>query len=414
MKLLIITQYFPPETGAPQARLSELATRLRKMGHEITVLTSMPNYPTGKIFKSYHNKIKLTENIDNMKVIRTWLYPSNSSRLFPRFFCYFSFALSAILLGIWGIGRHDLVIIESPPLFLVPSGLLISKSAGGKSVMMVADMWPDILIRMGHAKEGWGVKAMLWLEKFCYDHCSAIALTSPGGVDLLQQRFPYLKNITVISNGVDTGMFRPELRSAEVRAELGAQPDDFLVGYCGLHGLAQGLEVVLQAAAQLRDKNNIKFILMGDGPTKEKLQEMASYLKLSNLTFIDRRPKNDMPKILASLDASLAPLSVPIPYAMPSKVYEAWASGVPPIIAKGSECATLVMQKTAGCCYQPGNADDLACVIKQLADNRELWLSMREHCRQLAARFDRDVISRRTEAMLRAIAEDKPLPPVIW
>jgi glycosyltransferase involved in cell wall biosynthesis len=153
---------------------------------------------------------------------------------------------------------------------------------------------------------------------------------------------------------------------------------------------------------------------MGDGPTKGKLQEMASYLELSNLTFIDRRPKTDMPHILASLDASLVPLAVPIPYAMPSKVYEAWASGVPPIIANGSECATLVTQKKAGCCYEPGNADDLASVIAMLAEDRELWFSMRGHCKQLAARFDRDVISRRTEAMLRAIAENKPLPPIIW
>ena len=167
MRLLIITQYFPPETGAPQARLYELAKRLKDMGHEIAVLTTMPNYPTGKIFKGYRYRARLTEVMEGIKVVRTCLYPSKSSKTLPRLLSYLSFGIASVLLGIWGLGKQDVVLIESPPLFLVPFGLLAGKITGGKAVMMVSDIWPDIIIRMGRASEkNILVKAMLWLEKF--------------------------------------------------------------------------------------------------------------------------------------------------------------------------------------------------------------------------------------------------------
>ena len=309
MKLLVITQYFPPEMGAPQARLYELARRLKGMGHEITVLTAMPNYPTGSIFDGYRGKVRKTETLDGMKVVRTCLYPSKSSRTLPRLLSYLSFGISSALFGVWGLGKQDVVLIESPPLFLVPFALFVSKVVRGKAVMMVSDIWPDIIIRMGHASESSAsVKAMFRLEKYAYKHSYAVALTNPGAADQIRQRFPDIKNVTVISNGVDTAMFSPQLRNDDIRSGLGAAGDDFLVGYCGLHGLAQGLEVILDAAALLKDRSNIKIIMIGDGPTKDELVRKADELDLDNLTFYDRRPKTEMPGILASLDASLIPL----------------------------------------------------------------------------------------------------------
>jgi hypothetical protein len=126
MKLLIITQYFPPELGAPQARLYELAKRLKNLGYEITVLTGLPNYPTGRIFDEYRGKVRTTENVDGIKVVRTWLYPSKSKKLLPRLLSYISFAVTCLLIGVWELGKQDVVLIESPPLFLVPSALIIS------------------------------------------------------------------------------------------------------------------------------------------------------------------------------------------------------------------------------------------------------------------------------------------------
>ena len=399
--------------GAPQARLYELATRLRDKGHTISVLTAMPNYPTGRVFEGYRRRLRTEEHMDGIRVVRTWIYPSKSSRTLPRLLSYMSFVVSSVALGIWGLGRQDVVLFESPPLFLVPAGLIIGRATGARIVMNVSDIWPDIIVRMGHTTGGPFLKAMFWLERFGYEHSDVVALTNPGAMAQIKRRFPHVTT-TVISNGVDTGFFRPDLRSDQVRASLGAGSDDFLVGYCGLHGLAQGLEVVLGAAEKLRDRANIKFIMVGDGPTKEKLIAEAGQKSLKNLRFFDRRPKEEMPAILASCDASLVPLVSRLPGTMPSKVYEALAAGTPPIVAKGCEGQALVEQFDAGRAFEPMDAEELAEAVRDLADHPDKLQQARANSTQLARRFDRDVIAERTEAVLRAVAERKPLPQVSW
>ncbi|GMU23985.1 MAG: glycosyltransferase WbuB [Phycisphaerae bacterium] len=414
MKLLIITQYFPPEMGAPQARLSELARRLQSMGHEITVLTAMPNYPTGRVFEGYRRRLRVTEQRDGMRVIRTWVWPSKSSRMLPRLFCYLSFALSCLVLGHWGIGKQNLVMIETPPLFLPPFGLLIGKLKRARTVLMIADIWPDILVQMGHAREGPALRMMYRLERFCYEHANGVALTTPGMWSQVRERFPHLPNVTLISNGVDTGLFRPAARDLRVREELGAGPDQLLVGYCGLHGLAQGLEIVLDAAERLKDRHDIRFVMIGDGPTKEAVVQKARELNLPGVRLQDQRPKSDMPAIVASLDVSLMPLGVRIPGAMPSKVYEAMASGAVPVVAKGTDADRLLTEHQAGLSYEPGDLNGLVECIAQLAEDRNVLRNLRQNAIQLAQRFDRRVLAERSAAVLTAIAEGRPAPPVLW
>lgn len=401
--------------GAPQARLYELAKRLQGMGHELTVLTSLPNYPTGRVFKEYRGKARISEAMDGMRVVRTCLYPSNSSKTFPRLLSYLSFGLTSVLLGVWGLGKQDVVLIESPPLFLVPFALFVSRIVRGRAVMMVSDIWPDIIIRMGHAPEqSLPVKAMLWLERLSYNHSHAVAVTNPGALDQIQGRFPHLQNVTVISNGVDTEMFSAKFRSEERRRAFGAKRGDLLVGYCGLHGLAQGLDVVLDAAVKLKDKADIRFVMIGDGPTKEELVRRAQATALENLVFIDRRPKSEMPEILASLDVSLVPLAARFPGTMPSKLYEALASGTIPIVAKGCEAEALVAQFEAGRCYEPGNSDEMVRAILDLYEDEPVRKRNKDNCLNLAKRFDRSVIARRTEGILAAVSKGDPVPQVTW
>lgn len=413
MRLLILTQYFPPEMGAPQARLYELAKRLGDKGHKITVLTAMPNYPTGKVFGGYRWKVRKVEDMDGIRVVRTWIWPSKSSNTLPRLISYLSFVFSSILLGIWGLGRQDVVLFESPPLFIVPAGLLIGRLTRGRIVMNCSDIWPDIIVRMGHTTGGLALKAMFWLEKYGYEHSDVVALTNPGAAAQVKERFPYVET-TVISNGVDTKFFRPELRSDEIRASLGAGPGDFLVGYCGLHGLAQGLEVVVGAADLLRDCRDIKLVMVGDGPTKDNLVAMARAKGLSNLAFFGHRPRREMPALLASCDASLVPLLTRLPGTMPSKVYEAFSAATVPLVAKGCEGDTLVSQFNAGRTFEPMDAAELAAAIRELADNPQEVRRIRENCQTLAKRFERNVIAERTNSILEALAKGDPLPEVSW
>jgi len=413
VRLLIITPYYPPETGAPQARLHELARRLAGRGHEVSVLTGMPNYPTGRIFDAYKGRVRMKETVDGIPVLRTWFYPSNSARTLPRLVSYLSFAVSSLTLGGIGLGRHDVALVESPPLFVVPTGLVVAKLHGARTIMMVSDIWPDILVRMGHARPGVSLSLMLWLESFCYRHADVVALTNPGAERQVAARFPAVRT-TVISNGVDTRLFRPENRSEALRQSWGVTTTDFVVGYCGLHGLAQGLDVVLDAAERLLLFRDIRILMVGEGPLKGHLVKTAQDRHLTNLTFLGQRPKTEMPALLASCDASLVPLSTRLPGTMPSKLFEALAAGTPPIIARGCEGESLVLEHDAGSVFEPLDGRELADVIRGLAADRAAWARKRENSLQLAQRFDREAIASRTESVLRAVATGGALPTVEW
>jgi colanic acid biosynthesis glycosyl transferase WcaI len=413
MRILILTQYYPPEMGAPQARLHELATRLNRKGHSVSVLTGMPNYPTGKIFSGYRRKFRCRERFDGIDVTRVCLYPSNSSRILPRLLCYFSFSISCVLLGIWGVGRQDIILVESPPLFLAPVGWLISRLTQSKAILMVSDIWPDIIVRMKHIKEGLSLRSLSALEKWAYIQYDVVALTNPGAVTQVNERFPKVKT-TVISNGVDTKFFRPDLRSEEIRRKLGAGPGTFLVAYCGLHGLAQGLDAVVEAAGYLSGNDDIHFAMVGDGPEKNALIRKAKGENLHNLFFFDRHDKKDMPGILASCDALLVPLVVRLPGTMPSKIYEAMASGTPPIVSAGCEGDFLVTKYQAGSVFPPLDGKSLAQIVEKMAGDPQLCQAYRQKCLEIAVRFDRDAIAERTECILEAIYSNQELPKVPW
>lgn len=413
MKLLILTQYYPPEMGAPQARLSELAVRLRDKGHQVTILTAMPNYPTGQVFEGYRRKLRTVEEIDGIRVVRTWIWPSKSSRAIPRVLCCMTFALSSVLLGLWEIGRQDIVLFESPPLFLIPSGLVIGRACGARVIMNVSDIWPDIVVRRGHLTGGPFLAILFWLEKLGYTHSDVVALTNPGAMSQINERFPRV-TATVISNGVDTRFFRPDLRCDQIRTGFHVGQGDMLVGYCGLHGLAQGLEVVINAAERLKARPDIKIIMIGDGPTKERLMAMAEERNLTNVKFFPPRPKKEMPPILASLDASLIPLAARLPGTMPSKTYEALAAGVPMVVAKGCEGEFLAVKYNTGRVFEPLDNEELAEQLIYLADHPDERQLIRNNCMELAKRFDRDLIAERTNQLLIALAEGQELPEVVW
>ena len=248
----------------------------------------------------------------------------------------------------------------------MPAGLVICRLTGARVVMNVSDVWPDIALRLGYPLG----KLSLWLlnrlERLGYQQSDLVSLTNPTAMRQVQERFPEVR-ATVIRHGADLDLFNPDLRSEQVRNALGAGPDDLLVGYCGLHGLFQGLEAVVEAACRLREKGRIKFVLVGDGPTKQGLVQLSQRLGLTNIRFEDPVPRTEIPRILASCDAGLAPLATELPGAMPSKVFESLASGVPVVVSDGCEGAALVRQFDAGRTFRPGNPEDLAAVLVNLA-----------------------------------------------
>lgn len=409
MRIVVLTQNFPPEVGATAARLHRMTRSLAGRGHSVTVITAMPNYPTGRIFDGYWGKMRAAEEVDGVRVIRTWVFASNSSKSLPRFLSYASFTLSSLMLGIWGLGRQDIVLFDTPPLPLVPTGLAVGRVLGARVIMNVSDIWPEMATQLGYPLGRMSLWAMKRLESLGYRRVDVVTATTEAARERINRRFPEVRT-AVISNGADLSKFDPSYRSQEVRESLGVGPTDFLVGYFGLHGLFQGLDVVVEAADRLRSQPTIRFVLVGDGPCKESLIELAEQKGLDNLRFLDLVDQDRMPSLLASCDAALVPLAAEFPSTIPSKVYETLASGVPLVISSGCEGARLVEEGKAGWMFRPGDSNELADVLAELDTDREKLSQMGNNCRALANQFDYDRIAVETEAILQAVSDGASIP----
>jgi len=410
MRICFLTQYFYPDVGAPQARLYELAVRLVALGHRVTVLTAMPFYPEGYIKDGYVGRWRVMENVDGIRVIRTWLYATKSGQTVKRMANYLSFAATAPLLGGWRLGRQDVLLVESPPLFLGPSAWVLARALHARLVFNVSDVWPETAVALGFfERDNPMVRAAYRLEAWLYRHSDLVTGTSQGILDDIQGRFPGVAT-ALIPNGVDTTLFRPGGGDDDVRARFGLRPDQVAFVYAGLHGYAQGLEQVVEAARLLRDREDIRFVMIGDGPSREELQTLAAGYGLENIRFHGLRPKRELPGILAGMDAALIPLAVELPGAMPSKSYEAMACGLPLIVASRADIADFVAEHGVGIAVEPGDVRALAALVRCVADDAGLRRGLAAKAREVAMRFDRDVIARRAAALFESLVGQRPGP----
>jgi colanic acid biosynthesis glycosyl transferase WcaI len=389
MEIVIHTQYYPPEIGAPQARLSEFAERLVQEGHKVTVLTAIPNYPLGKFYPGYKGFSK-RESRNGVKVIRSWIYPTKSIGRIQRLTNYFSFVFSSLLLGAVLLRKADYLITESPPLFLGFSGYLLSRLKKAQWIFNVSDLWPESAVRLGIIGNGLSLKLSERLETFCYCKASLVTGQSREILRGVEKKVPETRTYH-FSNGVDSSNFRPELRSAALHRELGEGADCVAV-YAGLHGIAQGLGQIIEAAKMLKDLDGkLKVVFIGDGPEKESLVQQAKGLKM--VKFIPPKTKEEMPQLLASSDIAIVPLKTYIPGAVPSKLYEAMASALPVILVAEGEATNILNESQAGIAVPPGKVGDIAQALRQMALDKELRQRLGEKGRiAVKERFDRKKI----------------------
>jgi glycosyltransferase involved in cell wall biosynthesis len=408
MRLAILTQYYPPEIGAPQTRLSELARHLSACGHNVTVLTAMPNYPRGKIYAGYGGIIRM-ERHAGIRVIRTCVYPTQSANIIPRMLSYLSFVVSAAFLGSFALNRQDFLMVESPPLFLGIAGLWLRWCKGSKLIFNVSDLWPDSAVELGIvAKDGLATRMAYWLERICYRSAWLITGQSKSTVGNIRQRFPG-RPVYHLSNGVDTEAFSPCHKTASARASLGTD-EQFIAVYAGLHGHAQGLNQVLEAAGVLLSDSRFRFVLIGDGPEKDRLQKLAYEMGLANVRFIEPLPHHEIPKILAASNAILVPLVGQLTGAVPSKIYEGMASGRPLIVISGEEPADMVEEFGVGLSVRPNDIHGLVRALRQLSEDVQLSKTLGENGRNTALQhFRRKDILERFEWFLKA-NEDASVP----
>jgi len=396
LNFLIITQYFPPETGAPQNRLLQLAKRLKRSGVNVVVLTAMPNYPQMRIYEGYRGKFYAYEEIEGIPVHRCWIYAGTSKSIVPRLVNYFSFVKSSFLVGLFKCSRQDFIFCESPPLFLGITAWLLSLIKRAKLIFNVSDLWPESAEKLGLVTNPFLIKISTILEEFLYRNSVMVTGQTQGIVKNISGRFP-AKKVHWLKNGVDIDELNNIPDDPVWRIKNGFQPDDFILLYAGILGHAQGLEVILRAAKMLENLPNVQFIIVGSGPVREQLIAMTKEMNLSNLHFFDNMPKREVIPVIRASDVALIPLRKLDLFkgAIPSKIFENLALHKPVLLGVEGEAKELIVEKgQAGWAFDPENAADLAAKITYLSENRILLKEAGDHGYDfLGQEFDLDRVA---------------------
>ncbi len=370
MRICFLTQYYPPEIGAPQTRLSDLAWRFHYAGHDVSVLTAMPNYPKGEFYHGY-GSFFMQEIMDGIKIFRGFIYPTKSIGLIRRLLNYFSFVFSSLLVGIFKLSRQDIIFTESPPLFLGISGYLLSRLKGARLVFNVSDLWPESAVNLGFIRNGLGLKIAQKLESFCYQKSCLVSGQSKEIVSNIKQRFSAVRTYH-LSNGTDIDIFSPDRGSVKKRRAFFGNKVEIIAIYAGLHGIAQGLGQIIRAAASLNNIGGLCVAFVGDGPEKEKLTLIKENMNVKVITFYEAVSQKEIPDILASADYAIIPLKHHIPGAVPSKTYEAMASGLPVVMVADGEPAQIVKDANCGIVVNPGDIGNIAAAMRKLATDSGL------------------------------------------
>jgi colanic acid biosynthesis glycosyl transferase WcaI len=384
VKILYVSQYFPPEMGAPAARAAELAEHWAQAGHEVSVLTGFPNHPTGVVPEEWRSRLRglvHNEKAGRVHVFRTWLWPLPNRKAHERMRNYASFCLSATLRGLT-LPRPDVIIATSPQLLVGLSGWWLAFARQIPFVFEVRDLWPESLTAVGVGSEDTLLHHTLaGIARFLYERSDRIVVVSPAFQEPLIRnwRVPPEK-IAVVENGVETALFAPlpETANHALRREFGAQ-EKFLVCYAGTMGMAHGLETLLDAAAQLRNSNpEVQFLLVGEGAEKERIKTLTQSRSLTNVCFLDQQPREKVAAIISASDACLVLLKKTDVFktVIPTKMLEFMSCARPVILGVEGQARQIVEQAGAGLAIEPENAEALAQAVQQLAANRELAAAM--------------------------------------
>lgn len=395
MKLIVLTQYFPPEVGAAQNRLYELVMNLKDRGVEIEVLTAMPNYPKTEIDKGYKGKWYVKEAVDGVRLHRAWIFVSSGRGIVARLLNYFSFVFTSFWIGWFKLGKADYLFCESPPLFLGISALFLKKMKGAKLIFNVADLWPETAEKMGVITNKFLLKISRMLEERLYTSSAIIVGQTQGIVNNIKERFP-AKTIYWMPNGVDVAIYNPDLDS-DWREKNGFLPGDFILIYPGTIGQIYSWDMVFKAANELKKYPDIKWVIIGSGQKKDEIVEMKKQMNLDNVFLYDPVPKTSLPEIWKAVDLLFLPLrNIEINKGVvPAKSFEAMAMKVPMLLGAEGEAKKLFIDEgQAGLAFKPEDAADFMQKILYLYQNKDEKMRLGNNGRRyVEQKFDRRVIT---------------------
>jgi glycosyltransferase involved in cell wall biosynthesis len=369
MRILFFTHYFHPEGNAPATRVTELTRRWVAAGHDVTVVTGVPNVPDGVVYEGYANRLLQRERHEGVDVVRVWTWLAPNKGTLRRILNFVSYMATATLAGLF-LRRPDVVIATSPQFFCGWAGVLVSRARRLPFVLEVRDLWPESIEAVGAMRNPRLLRFLEWLERRMYAAATRVVTVGDGYRRKLVARGVAPERIDVIPNGVDLEAFLAGADGTKVRERYGLR-DRYVCAYLGTIGMGCGLEVVLRAARVLREsgRDDVRFLLVGDGAVREELEARARAEGLSAVIFTGRQPKASMPEFLAATDACLVHLTRTELFktVMPSKIFEAAAMRKPIVLGVEGYAAELVTDAGAGLCMEPENAGELLAAVERLA-----------------------------------------------
>ena len=404
LHILFLSDNFFPEVNAPASRTHDHAKEWIKAGHNVTVITCVPNFPKGQVFDGYRNKIWQEEIIDGIRVVRVWSYIAANEGFSKRILDFLSYMLTSFLASFF-VRKVDIVVGTSPQFFTAVSAWLVAFYKRKPFIFEVRDLWPESIRAVGAMHESKLLVLLEKLELFLYRRAHGIVVVTLSFKDNLVKRGIDGKKISVVTNGVDVSKFKPQEKDFELISRYSFE-NKFIVGYIGTLGLAHSLETILFAAkkiSQRRLEDKIHFLFLGDGANKIKLEKLALELELKNVTFLASVPKAEVVSYWSIIDISIISLKNTELFksVIPSKMFESMSMGIPILHAVSGESAKIIDYTGAGIPVEPENSSAIADEIIRLSqDNAALAVLGRKG--QIASEsFDR---TRLANEMLKVLA----------
>ncbi|NNN06030.1 MAG: glycosyltransferase family 4 protein [Elusimicrobia bacterium] len=392
MRILFLSDNFPPEVNAPASRTFEHCRRWAAAGHDVTVITSAPNFPRGQVFAGYRNRLWQWETMDGVRVLRVWTFIVPNEGFALRILDYVSYMLAAIIASPLA-GPADVVIGTSPQFFPVCAAWVVSLFKGAPFVFELRDLWPESIRAVGAMKDGPVLRALERLELFLYDRAAAIVSVTHSFKEILARRGVNPDKIFVVTNGVELSRFHPMPPDSALAASLGFE-GKIVAGYIGTHGMAHALETILDAAALMRARpggDDFRFLLLGDGANKPNLKRRALDQGLDNVRFVDTVPKEDVPRYWSILNVALIHLrrTELFKTVIPSKLFESMGMGIPVLLGVEGESAAIVEKEKVGAVFEPENAEALVRELIRFRSDPETAARWRERGPEAAKAYDR-------------------------
>ena len=378
MDILYISQYFPPEIGAASARAFELSRYWVANGHQVTVLTGLPNYPTGDLNSVRHassSRSSRQETLEGVRVVRTWLWGVGERSVRDRILSYLSFWLSSTLRVI-PFPRPDVVVASSPPLTVGLAGWWASRIKKSPLIFDVRDLWPESIADLGAvANESMTLRILDRLSTFLYKRADrVVAISDAMREALLDAKGVPLPKTTTIPNGVETKTFLPKDHASATKEQLGLG-GKFLVSFIGTIGLAQDVDVVIRSASRLQSGlNPIHFLFVGEGPMKRHAMEAVAEGKLSNVTFLTGQKRDKIPELIRASDICLVTLRTASVNdgAIPVRMLEFMSCERPVVLCAKGQSSQILRAAEAGVVVEQGNDSALAAAIVRLSRDADL------------------------------------------